>query len=82
MEQQIVTTINGVNVPANAKIKFTSNKNPKREGSKAHARYQKYMGCKTVQEYLERDGTKADLKYDWDKGFIEIDGVQRESTES
>ena len=55
-----------------AKIVWNVKKNPKREGSQAHARFSKYMGSKTVAEYLERSGTKADLKYDAMKGFIEI----------
>lgn len=55
-----------------SKIIWNVKKNPKREGSKAHSRFQKYLGSKTVQEYLERTGTVADLKYDSMKGFIEI----------
>jgi hypothetical protein len=54
------------------RVKFTVKSNPKREGSKAHARFSKYMAAKTVGEYLELGGTKADLKYDAEKKFIEI----------
>jgi len=72
-----VTTINEVVINDDTKITFNVKKNPKREGSKSHSRFQKYMGSKTVSEYLERSGTKGDLKYDWEKGFIQIDGVDK-----
>ncbi len=54
------------------KITFTRKDNPKREGSKAHARFAKYMKAKTVGEYFELGGTKGDLKYDSEKEFIQI----------
>lgn len=57
----------------NAKIVWKVKKNPKREGSKAHARFSKYMAAKTVAEYIELGGTKADLKYDEQKGFITLE---------
>jgi hypothetical protein len=77
----IVTTVNETNVSSNAKISFRVRSNPKREGSKAHARFASYMKAKTVREYLDSDGTKADLKYDWEKGFIDIDGVERSESQ-
>ena len=54
------------------KITFNVKSNPKREGSKSHQRFSKYMGSKTVGEYLENGGTKGDLKYDSEKEFITI----------
>jgi hypothetical protein len=59
-------------ITSETKISFLVKSNPKREGSKAHARFSKYMGAKTVAEYLEKGGTKADLKYDSEKKFIQI----------
>lgn len=56
-----------------SKVVFNKKTNPKREGSKAHARFDKYMKAKTVKEYFELSGTKADLKYDVEKGFITIE---------
>ncbi len=53
-------------------ITFTVKENPKRKGSQAHSRFQKYMKAKTVAEYLKLGGTRADLRYDESKGFIEI----------
>ena len=75
--ENIVATINQTPIADEAKVTFTRKGNPKREGSKAHKRFSKYMGSKTVAEYLDREGTKADLKYDWEKGFIEIEGLDR-----
>ena len=77
MESKIVATVAETPVAETAKITFTRKGNPKRDGSKAAQRFSNYMGSKTVAEYLERQGTKADLKYDWDKGFIEIEGLKR-----
>lgn len=54
------------------KITFNVKSNPKREGSKAHARFAKYMRAKTVGEYMELGGTKGDLKYDSEKEFITV----------
>ncbi len=77
--ENTITTINETPVAAGAKVTFARKDNPKREGSKAHARFQSYMGAKTVDEYLERGGSKADLKYDWEKSFIEVEGVERDA---
>jgi hypothetical protein len=57
---------------SDAKIVWKVKRNPKREGSKAHGRFERYMGAKTVAEYLEKGGLKADLKYDTEKGFLEV----------
>jgi len=48
--------------------------NPKRPGGKSHARFDKYMGARTVTEFLQLGGTWADLKNDSDRGYI-IKGV-------
>ena len=57
---------------SSTKVTFNVKTNPKREGSKAHARFGKYMSAKTVGEYIELGGTKGDLKYDSEKDFITI----------
>lgn len=75
--ENIRTTVNETPVSDEAKITFNVKSNPKREGSKAHARFQNYMKARTVAEYLELGGTTADLKYDWEKSFIEVANVDR-----
>lgn len=47
--------------------------NPKREGSKAHARFASYKTGMTVEAFLKGDGTTADLDNDVAKGFIKVD---------
>lgn len=55
-------------------------KNPKKEGSKSHARFALYKDGMTVQAYLEasvaagqdRKAARADLKWDTDHGFVTI----------
>ena len=59
-------------ITENTRITFTTDANPKRKGSQAHSRFQKYMKAKTVAEYLKLGGTPADLRYDAAKGFIEF----------
>lgn len=64
-----------------SKLEFTSEsqltwvvkKNPKRFGSNAHSRAQRYWNSGTVQEYLDNGGTIADLKYDVQKRFVELE---------
>jgi len=53
-------------------INWLTAKNPKRAGSKAHARAKAYWKAKTTAEYLALGGTPADLKYDASKGFLEV----------
>lgn len=67
--------------PNDAKITMVAESNPKREGSKAHARFQLYSGVKTVGEYLaksttfegeELKGTYTDLAYNVGRGYIKV----------
>lgn len=48
--------------------------NPKREGSKAHARFAGYVSGGTVADQLDAGVTTPDLVYDAKHGFISIDG--------
>lgn len=61
-----------VEVTEKTKIVFLVKENPKRKGSQAYNRFGKYMKAKTVGEYLKLGGTRADLRYDENKGFIQI----------
>lgn len=65
--------INGYEVDENTVIKFV--KNPKRQGFKSYDRYEKYQNSETLGEYFETVEKKysfADLKYDENKGFLQI----------
>ena len=44
--------------------------NPKRAGSKSHARYEAYRAADSVREYLQLGGRRADLQYDVDHGYV------------
>lgn len=46
--------------------------NPKRSHGKSYVRFENYFGCETVGAYLEKGGTKGDLKYDWQHGFLSL----------
>jgi len=53
------------------KIAFKQ-ENPKKKGSQAHIRYEKYKDAKTEREYYDLNGTKDDWKYDLARGFLTI----------
>ena len=64
-----------VRVPESGPIRYQLT-NPKREGTLCHARYEEYKCARTVQEALEKGATKADLKWDAERGFCEFgDGI-------
>ena len=44
--------------------------NPKQRDSLSHTRYEKYKPARTVREFLNLGGTRADLRHDLKKGFI------------
>jgi len=54
------------------KIKLLVKENPKREGTKAHTKYELYRTSKTVAEFISGGGSLSALKYDADKQFIEL----------
>lgn len=58
------------------KITLVEKTNPKREGSKAHKRYELYRKHKTVAAYLEAGGKRSSLRYDEKHGFIKLSGVK------
>lgn len=53
-------------------IKVLSEKNPKREGSKAFAAFSKYKDGMTVKEAKDAGIPANDIRYDLDKNFIEV----------
>lgn len=47
--------------------------NPKKPGSKSHARFELYREGMTVSEFMAVGGTTADIKYDAGHGYIRVD---------
>jgi len=66
----VAVNIGDINVSNECKIECAAN--PKRAGSKAHSRYAAYENAKTIGEYLECGGLRADLRYDLLHGFLEV----------
>lgn len=65
--------VGSTKLTSDTKIKFVAN--PKRTGSKAHSRYEKYSQAKTFGEYLKLNDPKmamADARYDLSKEFLKI----------
>eukprot|EP00928_Gymnodinium_smaydae_P035527 TRINITY_DN24991_c0_g2_i2.p1 TRINITY_DN24991_c0_g2~~TRINITY_DN24991_c0_g2_i2.p1 ORF type:complete len:338 (+),score=77.83 TRINITY_DN24991_c0_g2_i2:101-1114(+) len=48
--------------------------NPKRSGSEAHLRFEKYKKAKTIGEFFKLGGVPGDLKHDCKNGFVKILG--------
>jgi hypothetical protein len=63
------------------KIIWEVDGNPKRPHGKAHARFEAYFGSETVKEYVENGGTKADLRYDWEHRFLDLEAVDEPEDE-
>ena len=57
-----------------AKIQFQTN-NPKREGTLTHARYEKYKGARTVEEFKKLGGTLGDLTFVFCRGHVLLEGT-------
>lgn len=57
-----------------AKIKILADKNPKREGSAAHARFALYKTGMKVETFIKNGGTAIDVAYDVKKGYIQLVG--------
>ena len=49
--------------------------NPKKPGSKAHARYEKYKTATNYKEYRALGGTARDWKHDNNKKFVKFGEV-------
>lgn len=59
--------------PDNSVITVLVSQNPKRPGSKSHARFEHYETGITVDEFVRRGGTIADVKHDTSKNFIKLE---------
>lgn len=55
-----------------AKITVKVAENPKRKGTKAHAKFAKYKSGETVKQHLDRGVRRSSLRYDVAHGYISI----------
>jgi hypothetical protein len=55
-----------------SKIKVLAEENPKRKGTASHARFAKYKDGMTVDEFIKKGGTAADVNYDVKHGYISL----------
>ncbi len=60
-------------IPSTAKIKWLVKENPKRVGSASRERFDGYFGTKTVSEFLDAGGTRADLANDIGKEYMTVE---------
>ena len=72
---EVLSNANGA-VPTAAAVRFRR-RNPKRPNTQSHARYEKYKSATTVKQFLDRGGTRADLRNDVDKGFAKLGKAAR-----
>ncbi len=61
--------------PGRSKITVLVDKNPKKEGSKAHERFKLYGKNTTVAEFIKVGGTYQDIAYNIGREFIGIEKV-------
>jgi hypothetical protein len=57
-----------------ALITLLTKENPKRPGSSCYTRFTYYKTGMTVEAYLAAGGTRADIAWDVDHGFISLKG--------
>lgn len=67
----------GLGLDLDAAITVLAASNPKRPGSKSHARFALYRTGMSVREAMEAGVTKADLRHDQDKGFVLVGAKAR-----
>lgn len=58
--------------PDDAALKLLAPENPKKVGSKSHARFEFYTGSATVGAFREKGGTYQDIAYDLGRQFISV----------
>jgi hypothetical protein len=64
---------NAVRRSDNRKISWVSEKNPKKPGSAAHAKFSLYRVGMSIDEFIAAGGTMADVKWDTERGFIRME---------
>jgi len=55
-------------------VRLLVEENPKKVGSKSHARFALYRDGMSVGDFLKAGGRRADLIWDQRKGFVKIEG--------
>ena len=60
-------------LPAEARIVWLVDANPKTPGSKSFERFAKYFGTKTVGEYLAAGGLRADITWEAAREFLRVE---------
>lgn len=55
------------------KIAWVSEKNPKKPGSAAHAKFALYRVGMTIDEFVSAGGTLADVKWDTERSFVKLE---------
>lgn len=58
--------------PDTAKIYKVVTRNPKRPGTMAWEKWKKYRNGMTVRQYLNRGGKRSTLRWDEERGLIQI----------
>lgn len=61
-------------------IRILSETNPKRPGTSAHERFAKYRDGMTVAEFLRAGGTRGDISWDTERGFVRLDDAATEGS--
>jgi len=76
---EIILKIGELEITPETKISYDQN-NPKRPGTGIYSEYEKFKKCRTVGE-LQKAREKfwrADLKFDFEHGYVQIDGKSPE----
>ena len=58
--------------PDDAAVEVLVDKNPKKEGSKAHERFKLYRKGGTVKGFIDAGGTYQDIAYNVGRQFIKV----------
>jgi len=58
--------------PDDAAVEVLVEKNPKKEGSKAHERFKLYKKGGTVKDFIDAGGTYQDIAYNVGRQFIKV----------
>ena len=66
-------------LPSDARIKILARGNPHVKGSKVARRFAKYANGMTVAQLIEKGGTRSDLKFQLDHGWVKLEKPRAKS---